>query len=376
MQRITIISLSNLKKDPRVKRQINYLKDFYEITCVGLANPEIEGVNFVNVSIPFNKKKLALSYVNLLFRRHLSFYWKQGEIMQSIEKLKNLETDLLISNDIDVLPLCIALAKKSNAKIIFDAHEFSPLEHNDSFLWRLLFKQYKTFLIKNYAHKADLMLTVCQGIAERYHTDFGLRPLVITNAANYVQTSIIPSRSEKIRLIHHGIAMPTRKIENMILMMDYVDERFQLDLMLVHSKSAYYNKLEAMAAHRSNVNFIPPVETDEIIAFTSTYDFGIYILEPTNLNNHFALPNKLFEFIQARLAIAIGPSPEMAKIVQEHQLGIVAQDFKPETMAAALNKMTKESMDAFKLNADKAAKILNAEENMKRLHNEMERLLN
>jgi hypothetical protein len=99
-------------------------------------------------------------------------------------------------------------------------------------------------------------------------------------------------------------------------------------------------------------------------------------LEPTNLNNHFALPNKLFEFIQARLAIAIGPSPEMAKIVQEYQLGIVAQDFKPETMAAALNKMTKESMDAFKLNADKAAKILNAEENMKRLHNEMERLLN
>jgi phosphate uptake regulator len=66
----------------------------------------------------------------------------------------------------------------------------------------------------------------------------------------------------------------------------------------------------------------------------------------------------------------------MAKIVQEHQLGIVAQDFKPETMAAALNKMTKESIDAFKLNADKAAKILNAEENMKRLHNEMERLLN
>jgi len=296
--------------------------------------------------------------------------------MQSLGKLKNLETDLLISNDIDVLLLCIELAKKSNAKIIFDAHEFSPLEHNDSFLWRLLFKQYKTFLIKNYAYKADLMLTVCQGIAERYHTDFGLSPLVITNAANYVQTSIVPSSSEKIRLIHHGIAMPTRKIENMILMMDYVDERFQLDLMLVHSKSAYYNKLEAMAAYRSNVNFIPPVETDEIIAFTSTYDFGIYILEPTNLNNHFALPNKLFEFIQARLAIAIGPSPEMAKIVQEHQLGIVAQDFKPETMAAALNKMTKESIDACKLNADKAAKILNAEENMKRLHNEMERLLN
>ena len=135
-------------------------------------------------------------------------------------------------------------------------------------------------------------------------------------------------------------------------------------------------ELEQLIGTKKNVRLIPPVSSDEIVPFISHYDMGIYILEPTNLNNHFALPNKLFEFIQARLAIAIGPSPEMAKIVQANQLGIIAEDFKVETMATALNKMTKESIEAFKLNSDKAAKILNAVENMKRLHIEIERLLN
>jgi glycosyltransferase involved in cell wall biosynthesis len=375
MKQLTIISLSNLKKDPRVKRQINYLKTFYSIRCVGFTDPEIDDVEFIDVSIPFNKLKLAFSYLNLLVGRYNQFYWKQKEIQSALKQLKELESDLFIANDIDVLPLCLELGKSNAAKIIFDAHEFSPLEHNDSFLWRLLFKKYKTNLIQKYASKANLMLTVCDGIAEKYTADFGLHPLVITNASDYVEISIKQATADKIRLIHHGIAMPTRKIENMIEMMDFVDDRFELDLMLVHSKSNYYNKLNTLAKNRKNVNFISPVASDDIIKFTSNYDLGIYILEPTNLNNHFALPNKLFEFIQARLAIAIGPSPEMAKIVKENDLGIVAVDFNPKTMADALNLLTQNDINQFKENSANAAKRLNSEVNMQLLKKEIDKLL-
>jgi len=43
------------------------------------------------------------------------------------------------------------------------------------------------------------------------------------------------------------------------------------------------------------------------------------------MNLH-ALSDKLFEFIQACLADAIGPSPEMARIIHEDSCGIVADD--------------------------------------------------
>jgi len=53
--KLLIISFSNLKSDPRVKRQINYFNDFYEITTIGLADSEIENVTHIDVFSAFNK---------------------------------------------------------------------------------------------------------------------------------------------------------------------------------------------------------------------------------------------------------------------------------------------------------------------------------
>jgi hypothetical protein len=36
------------------------------------------------------------------------------------------------------------------------------------------------------------------------------------------------------------------------------------------------------------------------------------------------------EFIQARLAVAVDPSPEMARLVQRYGCGVVAPDFPPK----------------------------------------------
>ena len=48
------------------------------------------------------------------------------------------------------------------------------------------------------------------------------------------------------------------------------------------------------------------------------------------------MPNKFFEYIQARIVPAIGPSPEMARIAREWDCGIVADDYTPEALAAAI----------------------------------------
>jgi hypothetical protein len=75
------------------------------------------------------------------------------------------------------------------------------------------------------------------------------------------------------------------------------------------------------------------------------------------------LPNKLFDFIQARLAVAIGPSPEMAAIVEQWDCGVVSETFEPQSFAEALRELTPESVTRMKANADRAARVLNADAN-------------
>ena len=162
----------------------------------------------------------------------------------------------------------------------------------------------------------------------------------------------------------------------MIETMDYVDSRFRLDLMLVATfHQDYFQKLQAMVKERKNVRILPPVPFEEIIPFSFSYDIGFYILKPANFNHLYALPNKFFEFIQARLAIAIGPSPEMARLVQEYNLGIIAKDFSAKEMAKSLNSLTKEQILQYKENANQAAKILNAEREGEKLLRILEEVL-
>ena len=369
MEKMLLISFSNLKSDPRVKRQINYFKDFYEITTVGLADSEIENVKYIDVYNPFKKLNFVIPLPKILLGMFESYYWNLEEIKLTLEKIKGKQFDIIIANDADALP--VALKIKGNAKVIFDAHEYSPEENNDSLRWRILFKKYKTYLIREYAQKADFMLTVCDGIAKKYNLEFDLNPMVLTNAADYFQNTNSMKVGDKIKIMHHGLALPQRKIENMIEMMDFVDERFELDLMLVFRKEEYKKEIEQLIGTKKNVRLIPPVSTDEIVPFISQYDMGIYLLEPNNFNNKHALPNKFFEFIQGRLAIAIGPSPEMAKIVTDFDLGLISKNFEVKNLAETVNSFSTEKIIYYKKKCDLAAKDLNAENNYKKLQKEI-----
>jgi hypothetical protein len=106
------------------------------------------------------------------------------------------------------------------------------------------------------------------------------------------------------------------------------------------------------------VIFRDPVPTEKIPSTINQYDIGVYPLEPRCLNEELALPNKFFEFVQARLAIAIGPSTEMARLVRKHDLGVVAEDFSAQSMANAISALSPEDILRYKENSDAAARDL------------------
>jgi hypothetical protein len=113
----------------------------------------------------------------------------------------------------------------------------------------------------------------------------------------------------------------------------------------------------------------------ELSRFLNQYDIGVYLLEPVNFNFLHSLPNKFFEFIQARLAVAIGPSPEMARLVREYDLGVVADDFSPQALAQCLLGLDLKRIEYYKSQSHKVAHLLSAEQNKKILLDLVERVL-
>jgi hypothetical protein len=195
------------------------------------------------------------------------------------------------------------------------------------------------------------------------------------NAPSYQHLEPTPVSVEIVRMIHHGAAIPSRKLELMIEMMQFLDSRFHLDLMLVSSDQNYLNHIRSLAAGEARIRFIEPVAMLDIPHFTNGYDIGVFLLPPVNFNYAYALPNKFFEFVQARLAVAIGPSPEMARLVELYGVGVVAEDFTPRSLAVRLNELTAQDITKFKLASHVAARELCFSKSSELLLGEVRRLL-
>jgi hypothetical protein len=374
MKHVLVISFSNLATDPRVNRQLRWLVGNYRVTAAGLVDPEIPRVEFVPLAR--SAKGLigkGVSAVRLLARQYDKFYWGDPKILNYLGILAPLRPDLVIANDLETLPLALKLA--NGAKVMFDAHEYAPGQFDDKLLFRIFRKDYRSQLCREYIPQAHAMVTVSQGICDAYTRDTGVRPGLITNAPDFIGLSPQRVNGDKIRLVHHGAAIDSRRVENMILMMDHVDSRFELSLILTQASKPYFERLQKMVAVRDNVVIRPPVPMRTLAEHLNQFDIGVYLLEPLNFNSRHALPNKLFEFVQARLAVAVGPSPEMASVVEKHDLGIVSTDFSPRSLANELNRLSVREIEEYKERSHTAARELSAETNAEKFLPLVEQLL-
>lgn len=374
MKRILIISFSELKSDPRVYRQIQLLRKHFHVTAAGFGNCPAEDIDWIQIQPSLRTRWDQLKNIVLLGLRHFEkSYWNRPLHRIALGLLGDRKFDLILANDIDALPLAVRLAV--GTPVLLDAHEYAPREYEDSALWRLVVQPYKMYLCRQYLGRAQGMLTVCAGLAEEYRRMYGVSPMVVLNAPPYQKLEPTPVDAAVVRMIHHGAAIPSRHLEVMIEMMQFLDPRFRLDFMLVPSDPDYLKQLRSRAAIDSRIRFVEPVPMLDIPRFINTYDIGVFLLPPVNFNYAHALPNKFFEFVQARLAVAIGPSPEMARLVEQYAFGVVADDFTPRCMAERLNRLTAQEIAGLKMASDIAARDLCFDRSSEVLLSEVHRLL-
>lgn len=277
--------------------------------------------------------------------------------------LQGNQYDVIIVHDAWLLPFIFKL--KGGAKVVFDAREYYPGEMEGNLLWRILDRPEKVRVCRKYMPQCDRVMTVSPGIVARYRDDLGVESLLVRSTPPFYEAAPQPV-GNIVRMVHHGGANRDRKIENMIDMFSMLDQRFTLDFYLTGSPS-YKNELKKRALGQDRIRFFDPVPFNQILPMLQGYDIGLYLLEPTGFNTEYSLPNKFFEFIQARLMLAIGPSPDMASLLREYDCGIVSDDFKPETMARTLNALTPDVIMQKKAASDRAARELCFEEESKKI---------
>lgn len=357
---LLIISLSTLVSDARVLRQIRLFTDRYAVTTVGYG-PAPEGVA-EHIQVPEEIISWHKDRRLLILRRYQSAYDTSPVIAHVKPLLEPGRWDVVIANDIDAVPLAITLRPRGGVHA--DLHEYATRQNEESWRWRWFVAPFRRWMVRTWVTQADSVTTVGAILAQEYRREFGIEAGVVPNAAPYADRSPTPV-AEPLRLVHSGAARRNRSLGVMLEAVRQTRREVTLDLYLVPNDPGYLTELQQQAADLPQVRFNDPVSPDELVERLGECDVGVFVLPPLTFNYLNALPNKFFDFVQARLGIVVGPSPEMAALVREHGLGVVTEDFTAESLARAVEELTPEAVAGYKAASHAVARELSAQEQIR-----------
>lgn len=357
-----VLSLSVIFDDPRVRRQIDaLLADGWTVTSVGFGTLNERRDNLSHLMVPdlphdtrpFHRAARIASLLTTRFWPKLSLHVWNGQprhraLMNAVAGIER--ADLVIANDYTALPAALALASRAHAGLLYDSHEYATGENADNVRWRLLYPPYIR-AIENIAIAARAgVTTVSEGIATRIARDYGVeRPIVVRNLPSY---RAIPERPVNLEpLVHyHGVVVPGRGLETLIDSVPLWMPHFRLRIR-GPAPAEYFEALKHRAAGigvADRIVFERAVPAVELIERASDADIGIHVLPGISEQNSYALPNKLFEYVMAGLAVIVTDLPEMREVVIGERVGALVAGQGPAAIADVVNAMTKEKILSFR----------------------------
>lgn len=355
-RRLLILSFSPIASDARVLKQIAVFKDDYEVVTCG-HGPAPEGVaEHIRISDDLAIWRYPRPLV--IARAYRRAYWGNAAIAAAADALRGREFDIVLADDVDAVGLALSLRPRLGVHA--DLHEYSPRQHEELLRFRIFVKPFIEWMCRAFVRKASSWTTVSGGLAREYERMFGIRAEVVTNAAPFVEAEPVAAQTP-LRLVHSGAALRNRHLD-VLVEATVASQSATLDLYLAKNDPALIEELRATADRsKGRVTVHEPVPYAQLAETLRGYDVGVHVLPPVNFNNRWALPNKIFDYVQARLGVIVGPSPEMAEYVERYGIGAVSRDFTAEALTELIDTLTPERVDGFKAAAHEHARELSSE---------------
>ena len=247
---------------------------------------------------------------------------------------------LVIANDLPTLPYGVKIAKLHGVPLVYDSHElfteqeFSP---RDKKQWEIVEQKY--------IYNATSIITVNESIRDELRRRYNLAEVnVVMNAENparkhpenigFADTKTL---GRKVVLYQGGFS-PGRFLTQLVQAGALISDPEAL-LVFLGSGSEEVEMVNTIKQHelQDRVLIHPAVPQEQLLNYTATAYLGVIPYKATCLNNKFATPNKMFEFVAAGLPFVGTELPEIAKIVNRYKIGLVGNTDTPQAMADLIN---------------------------------------
>jgi glycogen(starch) synthase len=245
--------------------------------------------------------------------------------------------DLVHANDFDTLPAGWLIARRSRARLVYDSHEVYASQESDP---PRLF-QAVAHAVEGALARRSHVITTGEPYAAELERSLRLhaRPTIVLNAPARVETAPPPSsEAGPLRVIYQSAMGAGRPLEDILdAAMSTDGVTYTLRVLGVDA-----DRLGAEIAARGiqdTVSIGDPVPPDKLIEGLWGHDVGLIINRPVSLTDALVVPNKLFEYMMAGLAVVAPNLPGLEPIVDGEGVGMTFTPGDPESMARSLQSL-------------------------------------
>lgn len=282
--------------------------------------------------------------VELLGRRELGMKKKKGWRFYAEYnvrlwwRLMRTRCDIVWANDTDTLLGCYVASRLKGWKLVMDAHELFP--EVPELVGRERVKHVWETIERKLMPKCDARLTVCQSIADYYRQKYGVRMEVVRNI------SLTPSPSprgegcsERNRvLLYQGCVNKGRGVDWAIDALEWLEDC----RLVVAGGGDLLEEMKTYAAQKpwkERIEFTGRLTPEALEPLTQQANVGLVMLEDMGLSYHFALPNRIGDFVAAGVPMVVSDLPEMAVVVRKFKVGEVMNGTGAKPLAEAVKKV-------------------------------------
>jgi glycogen(starch) synthase len=152
------------------------------------------------------------------------------------------------------------------------------------------------------------------------------------------------------RMLFHGIMKAGRGIETTIGALRLLPGHVLT--LRGNGSAAYLSSLHAAARAREvtdRIVFEQAVPPEKVVEAASTAHFGLFCAPTNTRQNRLAMPNKMFEYLMAGLALIVTRDSEAAQFVERLGCGTTASDSTPEAIAEAIRDLRPDQIESMRL---------------------------
>jgi len=247
---------------------------------------------------------------------------------------------ILVSNDLDTLPAVYIVSWLRRLPLVYDCHEY--FTEVPELIGRKWTRKTWEFLEKLFLPRIKYATTVSHSIAAVYKDKYGIDMQVVRNLPYRIAERLKPAQVNVIErefiILYQGSLNMGRGLELAIKAMHFMNNA---KLIIVGSGDILHklNDLVVSMGLDKKVVFPGRLMPGKLLTYTLQADLGLSLEEKLGLNYYYALPNKLFDYIQARVPVLVSDLPEMANIVRSYGIGKVNHALDPYELSLVFTEM-------------------------------------